>query len=184
MTSDAMDISYRRIDSSEGELLADWLASEAWPFHGRPEPDREKVLTSFRAGFYDGEQARTFWILLGGSERVGLIRLFDLLDPIPRFDIRLRASHRGKGIGKEALRWLTDHVFETMPEKFRIEGETRLDNIAMRRVFRGCGYVKEAHYRKAWPAPDGRYHDAVGYGITRDDWADKTVTPVDWDDEP
>jgi hypothetical protein len=66
----------------------------------------------------------------------------------------------------------------------RIEGTTRQDNQAMRRTFRKCGYVKEAHYRQAWPAPDGTIRDAVGYAILRADWQAGSITPPDWDDEP
>jgi RimJ/RimL family protein N-acetyltransferase len=62
----------------------------------------------------------------------------------------------------------------------RLEGQTRVDNQAMRRVFRRAGWVAEAFYRKAWPSEDGAIHDAVGYAILRDDWANGTVTPVLW----
>jgi len=65
----------------------------------------------------------------------------------------------------------------------RIEGTTRQDNRAMRRLFLRCGYAKEAHYRDAWPAQDGTIHDAVGYAILRRDWSAGTVTPPQWDDE-
>ncbi len=54
----------------------------------------------------------------------------------------------------------------------------------MRRTFVTCGYVKEAHYRQAWPSPGGTVYDAVGYAILRTDWQAGTTTPPDWDDEP
>jgi RimJ/RimL family protein N-acetyltransferase len=54
----------------------------------------------------------------------------------------------------------------------------------MRRVFRNCGCVKEAHYRQAWPASGERFYDAVGYAILRTDWLSGTATPPEWDDEP
>ncbi|WP_432135500.1 hypothetical protein [Streptomyces sp. bgisy154] len=54
----------------------------------------------------------------------------------------------------------------------------------MRRVFRACGYVEEAHYRQAWPTEDGTVCDAVGYAILRRDWRTGTTTLPDWDDEP
>ncbi|WP_258024275.1 hypothetical protein [Streptomyces bambusae] len=52
----------------------------------------------------------------------------------------------------------------------------------MRRTFRRCGYVKEAHYRDAWPGADGTVHDAVGYAVLRRDWLSGTVTTPKWDD--
>jgi RimJ/RimL family protein N-acetyltransferase len=50
-----------------------------------------------------------------------------------------------------------------------------VDNAAMRRVFEACGWVKEAHHRKAW-----RGFDAIGYAIPREDWESGRVTPVPW----
>lgn len=82
------------------------------------------------------------------------------------------------------MRWLTSYLFTEFPGIRRIEGTTRQDNHAMRRTFRRCGYVKEAHYRQAWPAPGGRVYDAVGYAILRSDWQSGTITPPEWDDEP
>lgn len=61
-------------------------------------------------------------------------------------------------------------------------GTTRADNHAMRRVFTKSGYVKECHYRDAWPAGD-RVYDSVGYAILRRDWETGTTTPVNWADE-
>lgn len=52
----------------------------------------------------------------------------------------------------------------------------------MREVFLRCGYVKEAHYRQAWPGDVP--HDAVGYAVLRSDWSTGTVTPPNFADEP
>ena len=81
------------------------------------------------------------------------------------------------------VKWSAEHVFTTMPDKPRLEGQTRVDNLAMRRVFRECGWVKEAHYRKSWPDANGTWLDSVGYAILREDWAEGKVTPVNWHDE-
>lgn len=101
----------------------------------------------------------------------------------PMFDLRISAEHRGKGLGVEAVRWLTDRLFGEFPHVERIEGTTRQDNVAMRRVFRRCGYVKESHYRKAWPDARGRKHDSVGYAIIRHDWQTGDMTVPDFHDE-
>ena len=81
------------------------------------------------------------------------------------------------------MRWLAEYVFTTLPEKTRLDGETRRDNVAMRNLFRKCGFVKEAHYRKAWPDQHGNAYDSVGYGLLKEDWERNKVTPVDWDGE-
>lgn len=176
------EIRYQRFTRDESELLADFLTSESWPFHSGAE-DRDEIRAGVAGGYYDGGSARTYWIV-AGDERVGLIRLFDLGDATPMFDLRIRAAHRGQGIGGRALGWLTGHVFAAAPGAARIEGTTRQDNTAMRRAFRRAGWVKEAHYRDAWPASGGAVYDAIGYAILRRDWESGTVTVPRWDDEP
>jgi RimJ/RimL family protein N-acetyltransferase len=66
----------------------------------------------------------------------------------------------------------------------RFEGQTREDNIAMRKVFVRSGWVKEAHYRQAWPVDGSEPKASIAYGILRCDWETGTTTPVDWDDLP
>jgi RimJ/RimL family protein N-acetyltransferase len=52
----------------------------------------------------------------------------------------------------------------------------------MRKVFVSCGYAKEGHSRKSWLTNDGSKVDAITYGILREDWQSKTITPVNWND--
>ena len=52
----------------------------------------------------------------------------------------------------------------------------------MRCVFHKCGFVKEAQHRKAWKDKSGNQYDAIGYGITKEDWQNGTTTPVAWND--
>ncbi|MFI6322415.1 GNAT family N-acetyltransferase [Nonomuraea sp. NPDC050556] len=151
--------------------LAGFLAADDWPFHaGAPSATV-------------ADDAQAFWILADG-ERAGLVKLMDLGDDTPMFDLRVRQAWRGKGAGTAAVAWLTGHLFTSLPGVNRIEGTTRVDNAAMRAVFRKSGYAKESHYRDAWPGRDGTPYDAVGYAILRRDWESGTVTWPDWDDEP
>lgn len=159
---------------AEDGLLADFLTGNEWPFHAGPPVDRETALR--RAAEDDGQR---HWIVLDG-ERVGSVRLFDLEDDTTLFDLRLAATHRGRGIGRHAVGWLTGHLFTEFAHVNRVEATTRVDNVAMRRALLGSGYVKEAHYRDGWPGA-GSVHDAVGYAILRRDWLSGTVTPVPWD---
>jgi len=177
-------IEYRRFAPADADLLAEFLTAEDWPYHGAGMPDASQVRERAAAGRYDNDQTRAFWIVTDANTVAGLVRLLDLGDDTPLFDLRIRAAYRGAGLGTHALRWLTAYVFTEFPGIRRIEGTTRQDNQAMRRTFRKCGYVKEAHYRQAWPAPDGTIYDAVGYAILRTDWQSGTVTVPDWDDEP
>ncbi|GIG60542.1 hypothetical protein Lfu02_49140 [Longispora fulva] len=178
-----MQLRYRRFVPTEVDALVDFLTGETWPFHVQPVVDGDAVRRRASEGYYDNDEARTFWIV-EGDDTVGLVRLMDLTDDTPLFDLRIRAAYRGRGIGGLAVVWLTGYVFDEFPHVHRIEGTTRRDNSAMRRVFPRCGYVKEAHYRDAWPGADGILHDSIGYAILRRDWVSGTVTVPDWHDEP
>ncbi|MDY0404336.1 GNAT family protein [Virgibacillus sp. 179-BFC.A HS] len=169
---------------SEKPKLIDWLTSDRWDFYENTTPSRDKISSAIDKGEYHGDECRTFWMRDPlTSENVGLIRIYDLLDESAMFDLRVKTANRGTGIGKHAVRWLTAHVFNTYPKIIRIEGQTREDNIAMRKVFRSCGYLKEAHYRACWKNESNEYLDSIGYGILKSDFENGTVTPVRWDDE-
>lgn len=178
-----MNVQFEPYTPTEAEQLIAFLTSDTWTYfvnmHLTPELVREWI----DAGEYDGDGNRVFWIV-GHGQRVGLVRLHDLDDGDPLVDVRIHRQYHGQGIGKHAIRWATEYIFTTLPEVIRFEGQTRQDNIAMRKVFRACGFVKEAHYRKAWPGADGRRYDGIGYVILREDWERGSITPVNWDDEP
>lgn len=182
-----MEISISEFRSSEKDLLIDFLSSGYWPYHSTPQISKEKLVKQFESGYFIGESTKTFWIKdTDDKTEIGVIRLFDLGigpddDETPLFDIKIKEEYRGKGIGKQALIWLTDFVFTNYPNKLRFEATTRIDNIAMRKVFEKCGFVKEAHYRQAWPDKDGNRFDCTGYAILRNDWQNKTKTKVDWE---
>jgi RimJ/RimL family protein N-acetyltransferase len=176
-------IEYRRFSPADADLLAEFLTTEDWPYHGSGTPDAVQIRKQAAAGHYDNDQTRAFWIVTASSAVAGLVRLLDLGDDTPLFDLRIRAAYRSAGLGTHALRWLTGYLFTEFPGIRRVEGTTRQDNQAMRRALRQCGYAKEAHYRQAWPAPDGTIYDAVGYAILRTDWRSGTVTMPEWDGE-
>ena len=178
-----MNVSLEPWSRTDGEALVAFLTDEDWPFHAGGRPSPQDVRDRLERGHYDGPTTRTFWVLADG-ERAGLLRLEDLGDDTPMFDLRLSTPFRGRGIGTRAVQQLTNEVFTGFPHVHRIEATTRQDNIAMRRALRRAGYAKEAHYRDAWPARDGGHHDSVGYAVLRRDWATGTVTPPDWHDEP
>jgi RimJ/RimL family protein N-acetyltransferase len=177
-------IEFRRFVPAEADTLAEFLTTEDWPYHSPDGPAAAQVREQAAAGGYDDDRTRTFWIVTGSGTEAGLIRLLDLTDDTPMFDLRIRAAYRGAGLGTAALRWLTGYLFAGFPGIRRVEGTTRQDNWAMRRAFRTSGYAKEAHYRQAWPGRDGRIYDAVGYAILRADWQSGAITMPDWDDEP
>jgi RimJ/RimL family protein N-acetyltransferase len=169
----------------DGAALIALLTTEHWAHRTRPVYSEADVVDELERDYYAGDDVLTVMIELDG-EVVGLARADGLGDTHedPQLDLRLRERARGRGIGLEALRHITDGIFNRYPAKRRIEGQTREDNVAMRKVFVRGGYAQEAVYRRAWPAADGELLDGIGYAILRDDWESGTVTPVRWDHAP
>lgn len=188
----APEIGFRPVDLdniSDRAALTDFLTGEDWPFHFHRRPDRPLIEQWIADGAYALPENAAFWILRG-AQTVGLMHLTDLQDVDdgePLLNLRITAAPRDRGIGTAAVRWLCGYAFQRWPTLARIGAETRVDNLAMRRVLRRCGFVKEAHRRLAWHSAsnsaDGARHDAIGYGLLRHDWAGGTATPVNWDDE-
>jgi RimJ/RimL family protein N-acetyltransferase len=178
-----VDLLAADVQGADRDALIAFLTAAEWPFHVRGRRTPEDVGEAIAGGAFDDEDHATYWVLDGGV-RVGLAVLEDLTDDTPLFDLRIAQETRGRGLGVAALRALTDHVFTTRPQTDRFEGQTREDNAAMRRTFRRCGFVKEAHYRETWPADGGRRLASIGYGMLRRDWESGNTTELTWDDEP
>jgi RimJ/RimL family protein N-acetyltransferase len=146
----------------------EFLTSNQWPFHGSPHlsPDQAAQIG------LGGDGVASFWIR-AGTERIGLIRVFDLDDldeGSPLFDLRIAEGHRGHGVGRAAVTWLTTHLFSTYVELHRIEATTRHDNLAMQRVLERCSYRLEGRMLEAWKNADGTRSDTLTYAILRREW--------------
>jgi RimJ/RimL family protein N-acetyltransferase len=180
-----MEIILARLDDrgTDRAELVEFLTANEFPFHSTRRPARAEVERWIDDGRFGDADHASYWVDTG-TGRIGVVVLTDLTDDLPLFDLRLAAEHRGKGYGVEVLKALTTHVFTTMPTVKRIEGQTREDNIAMRKTFVRAGFVKEAHYRDGWPVENGPPLASVAYGILRRDWSTGRTSPVVWDDMP
>ena len=153
----------------DAEAAVEFLASNEWPHHGRPNLSRQQAAEVSLAG--DG--IVSFWDK-AGSEAVGLIRVFDLEDRdvgSPLLDIRIAAAHRGRSLGTSAVSWVVDHLFTTYGELHRIEATTRHDNLPMQRVLDRCGFRLEGRMLEAWTNADGSRADTWTYAILRREWS-------------
>src|SRR5207244_4571261 len=77
-------------------------------------------------------------------------------------------ADRGRGYGTEAIRLLTQHVFDELKAE-RVQASTAVDNQAMRRSFERLGFKEEGVMRSFMPAGEGR-DDYVLYAVTRAEW--------------
>jgi len=168
---------FKEIDESDVERMVEWFPRHTWPYHAQPQVDEEWVRRRVAAGAFFGLETKSFWALADQSP-MAVVRVFDLTDITPLVDLRVANEARGRGIGTEALRWLTQFVFAAFQETERLGGYTRHDNLAMIGVFKKCGYVQEAYHRKSWRVEDGSLADSVGFSILRSDWLAGTTTPL------
>jgi RimJ/RimL family protein N-acetyltransferase len=172
----------------DAEALVVFLTANTFPFHMRPRPTEAEAREAVAKGRFWSDDCAGFWIDADG-ERIGIATLDDLEELAggggnPVFDLRLAEPHRGRGFGAPVLRELTALAFARFPHIGRFEGHTREDNVPMRRAFLRAGFVKEAHYRDAWPVDGEPPKACVVYAILRRDWETGTTTLVPWDDLP
>ena len=163
---------------ADRDHLVAFLTRNVFPFHVRPRTTAGQAGAAIDAGRWGADEIETFWIEDEERGRVGVVRLDDLADATAMVDLRLGEQHRGFGLGAAALTAATERVFREHPGVIRFEGQTREDNIAMRRTFERCGWVHEAHYRDGWPIADGEPLASVAYSVLRRDWESGRTTPV------
>ena len=175
-----MSITLARMDPADddGAALAAFLTTQVFPFHVRARWTATQVRASIDDGAWHADAVATFWIDDDRDGRVGVIRVEDLLDATAMVDLRLAAASRGRGHGTAALEAATTWVFSHHPAVIRFEGQTREDNVAMRRVFERCGWVQEAFYRDGWPVEGAEPVASVAYSVLRRYWASGITTPV------
>jgi RimJ/RimL family protein N-acetyltransferase len=172
-------VRFQKYTEKDANDLMQFLLAEEWVFHVGSKLTEEEIQKNIQSEYHDGAGIETHWIIFD-REKIGFVRIYDLDDETPLFDLRIKSEMRGKGIGNDALEFVKQHVFTDYPQVRRIEGYTRVDNLAMRRVFEKCGFVKEAQHRQSWPGSDGIYYDAVGYAVLQSDWENGSVTELNW----
>ena len=173
-----LDLVPADVRGADRDALIAFLTTHEWPFHVRRRQTVETVTAALVDGAFDDEDHAAFWIVEDGA-RIGLAVLQDLTDDTPLFDLRLATDARGHGRGLAALQALTAHVFNTRPQTDRIEGQTRADNVAMRRRLRprrvregGALPGGMARGRRPFPGLDRLRDPAPRLDVRRHDTAD------------
>lgn len=163
---------------ADRDALVAFLTTNLFPFHVRSRSTAAQVHEAIDAGAWGGEETEALWVDDDEQGHVGVVRLDDLADSTVMVDLRIGESWRGQGRGAAALLAATDRLFSAHPHVIRFEGQTREDNLAMRRTFDRCGWVLEATYRDGWPVEGGEPKASVAYSVLRRDWTSGTSTPV------
>lgn len=167
----AAPVRLERMDATgtDRDDLIGFLTANAFPFHGAPRPDAATATAAIAAGMWSGPGTEAFWVAHETWGRVGTLRLDDVDDPTAMLDLRLGEAFRGRGLAAPVLAAATAYVFAAFPHVLRFEGQTREDNVAMRRAFARCGWVQEAYYRDGWPVAGGEPVASIASSILRRD---------------
>lgn len=97
-----------------------------------------------------------------------IISDIDLSNATANVNIKLHASARGKGIGKQGINLAMEYCFKTMGI-FCITAHVLLYNKASLALFKSCGFVKEGILRSRIIKNNKRY-DLVSFSMTYRDF--------------
>lgn len=151
-----------------------------WPYHSQSQVSPKNLQERKEEGEFSSPDSAVVFLELD-SKLIGLVVIHGICDACIEIDLRIDSTYRGKGFGKRALKELGKLVFERFENCARIEGNTREDNILMRRAFRSAGWVNEAFYRDAGFDSYGNKCGVLVFGITRQDWITGVTTPIQLD---
>lgn len=93
----------------------------------------------------------------------------DLREHVGEIGYWVCAPMRGRGIGSNAAKLLTNFGFESIGFE-RIEAVVNVENIASRKLLENSGYSLEGIMRKKSRKEDGTQIDMALYAATREDW--------------
>lgn len=151
---------------------AEWVTTvdrQTTPYARSLGFDAEGLATELADGHWASDD-RWGWAVLADGEPAGFALVRDMASGDGVIDLRVSASQRGRGVGREVLRQLADHHFSDHHDLTRLSGRTHEQNVPMQRAFNAAGFRMEARYRDSFPLPDGGAASEWGYALTRTDW--------------
>jgi RimJ/RimL family protein N-acetyltransferase len=154
---------YNRFDSSARRLLN--YEVELPPTISEAREFIEKF-----ANFKCGTRRLMFTIENHNGENVGGINLNSIDEKNGTFSIGMQIDrdHRGKGYGTAAMRILLKYAFfERRLNKYY--GSVLEGNIASATMLKKLGCIEEGR-RRQMVYTDGKYHDEILFGLTRDEF--------------
>lgn len=169
-------INIRPMNSEDLELFYTWMSEQEYmgDYMGAEMYYKDTYIENMKKNFSDHN---TMFAVIEDKDKkpLGIINFFTHRGNSVTADIGMLladASTRGKGIGEEALRLFTDFLFNTKTFA-RIQYQTRVENIAMKRIGEKVGYSVEGILRN-YRFDLGRCRDYYMIAITREDWLNKT----------
>jgi RimJ/RimL family protein N-acetyltransferase len=118
-----------------------------------------------------------FVIENNAGELVGMINTHacDRRSGTFRYGIAIRKEHQGKGYAKAAIRLVLRYYFEELRYQ-KVTVDIHADNSGSIRLHESLGYQLEGRLRRMHYS-GGKYHDAVEYGLTIEEFLANQTTP-------
>ncbi len=170
-------IYFRPLEISDASTLVVWLNDpENWRTLGRYAPINQMRETEFIQKLCASQTDIVFGIVLKTKDRlIGCCGLHNisLSSRSATFGILIgEKSKQGIGLGTAATRLILRYAFDELNLN-RVELSVFADHDRAIRVYRRAGFVQEGRARQAF-FRNGRYHDALTFGILRDEWEDRS----------
>lgn len=161
-------VTLRAFRPDEHEVVLAHLPGDA----SDPEKARAKRMRVERSG--TRTSVELFMAVEAGGTLVGDVqgRNVEMATPPGVWEIGIELwdrSHRGRGVGREAVALLTSHLFAA-EGAHRVQATTDIGNVAMRRVLEALGFTDEGTLRGFMPVGDGAPRDYEMYAVTKGDW--------------
>ncbi len=159
----------------------DWLRFDA-PFERLPSVADLEALCRKKASFIDlpPHAIRTELVIADpvGDRAIGRVSRYWQSEETNWLSVGIAvfsASNWGGGIGRESLLLWGNYLFESLPALPRLDLRTWDGNQRMVALAASLGFKEEARFRKA-RVVEGQHHDALGFGILREEWVSRGHT--------
>jgi len=140
--------------------------SSYWKYANRTEPFSRNLLLKYIEqqcqDIYEVKQKR-FVISQEHQKVLGFVDLFDF-EPLHRragVGIIIRAEDRGQGIGKQALKLVTNYAQNHL-NMHCLYANIAIENLVSLRTFEACGF-RQIGLKKAWNFYQDQFHDEYLY---------------------
>jgi aminoglycoside 6'-N-acetyltransferase len=147
-------------------ILAEPAVARYWPAY-----DLERV----RQEYFAGDDDLVVFAIERDGEVIGLVQYGEEDDPMYRHagvDLFLRTADHGRGLAREALTAVIDHLF-TDRGHHRIVIDPAADNARAIAAYQKLGFRRVGLLREYERGPDGAFHDGLLLDLLASDWNER-----------